>query len=73
MASFAEVESAEPAFAARVRAAFDAHTHKFLATLRRDGSQKAVVDAMQTRDELYHYLGYHDFEEKLDALFAKSK
>ena len=40
MASFAEVESAEPAFAARVRATFDAHAHKFLATLRRDGSPR---------------------------------
>jgi Pyridoxamine 5'-phosphate oxidase len=40
MASFAEVESAEPAFAARVRAVFDAHAHKFLATLRRDGSPR---------------------------------
>ena len=40
LASFAEVESAEPAFAARVRAAFDAHTHKVLATLRRDGSPR---------------------------------
>jgi hypothetical protein len=40
MASFAEVESAEPEFAARVRAAFDAHTHKFLATLRADGSPR---------------------------------
>src|SRR5687767_10227390 len=43
------------------------------AALRRDGTQKAVVDTMQTRDELYRYLGYHDFEQKLDALFAKSK
>ena len=41
--------------------------------LRRDGHQKAVVDAMQTREELYHYLGYHEFEKKLDALFAKTK
>jgi hypothetical protein len=40
MASFAEVESAEPAFATRVRAAFDAHAHKFLATLRPDGSPR---------------------------------
>jgi hypothetical protein len=40
MASFAEVESAEPAFASRVRAAFDAHAHKILATLRRDGSPR---------------------------------
>ena len=43
------------------------------AALRRDGTQKAVVGAMQTRDDLYKYLGYHDFEQKLDALFAKSK
>ena len=41
--------------------------------LRRDGTQKAVVGTMQTRDDLYKYLGYHDFEQKLDALFAKSK
>jgi len=40
MASFAEVESAEPGFAARVRSAFDAHAHKFLATLRPDGSPR---------------------------------
>ena len=42
-------------------------------TLRKDGHQRAVVDAMQTREELYHYLGYHEFEKKLDALFAKTK
>ena len=41
--------------------------------LRRDGHQKNVVDRMQTRDELYRYLGYHDFEQKLDALFQKTK
>ena len=40
MASFADVESEEPEFAARVRAAFDAHGHKFLATLRADGSPR---------------------------------
>jgi methylisocitrate lyase len=42
-------------------------------SLRRDGHQKAVVDTMQTREELYKYLGYHEFEQKLDALFAKAK
>ena len=42
-------------------------------TLRREGTQKAVVDTMQTREELYQYLGYHDFEQKLDALFQKAK
>jgi len=39
--------------------------------LRRDGTQKAVVDAMQTRADLYEFLGYHAFEQKLDALFAQ--
>ena len=39
-------------------------------TLRRDGTQKAVVDTMQTRAELYEFLGYHAYEQKLDALFA---
>jgi methylisocitrate lyase len=31
------------------------------------------VNTMQTRDDLYKYLGYHDYERKLDALFAKAK
>lgn len=41
--------------------------------LRRDGHQKNVVGTMQTRDDLYKYLGYHDFERKLDALFEKTR
>jgi len=56
------------AFRAMNQAALNVYT-----ALRRDGTQKAVVDTMQTRDDLYRYLGYHDFERKLDALFAKSK
>ncbi len=56
------------AFRAMNKAALDVYT-----ALRRDGHQKAVVPRMQTRDELYQYLGYHEFETKLDALFAKSK
>jgi methylisocitrate lyase len=46
---------------------------KVYGAIRRDGHQKAVVDTMQTRDDLYKYLGYHAYEQKLDALFAKSK
>ncbi len=38
--------------------------------LRREGSQQAVIDMMQTRTELYEVLGYHDYERKLDALFS---
>ena len=41
--------------------------------LRAHGTQKATVSTMQTRDDLYKYLGYHEYEQKLDALFAKSK
>jgi methylisocitrate lyase len=41
--------------------------------IRRDGTQKAVVDTMQTRAELYHVLGYHDYEKKLDQLFSKGE
>jgi len=39
-------------------------------TIRRDGTQRAVVDTMQTRMELYDVIGYHDYERKLDGLFA---
>ena len=42
-------------------------------TVRREGTQKNVVAAMQTRMELYDSIGYHAFEQKLDALFAKNK
>ncbi|KPQ29340.1 methylisocitrate lyase [Halomonas sp. HL-93] len=38
-----------------------------------NGHQKDVVGTMQTRDELYDFLNYHDFEQKLDALFAEQK
>ena len=38
-----------------------------------EGDQKAVVDQMQTRMDLYDYLNYHDYEEKLDQLFAEGK
>jgi methylisocitrate lyase len=39
--------------------------------IRRDGHQKNVVDLMQTREELYDRIGYHAYEQRLDALFAK--
>jgi methylisocitrate lyase len=41
--------------------------------VRRDGTQKNVVDSMQTRNELYDYLDYHSYETRLDQLFAKEK
>lgn len=39
--------------------------------IRRDGHQKNVVDLMQTREELYDRIGYHEFEQRLDALFRQ--
>lgn len=39
--------------------------------VRKDGTQKHVVDLMQTRADLYEHLGYHAFEQKLDALYKK--
>ena len=41
--------------------------------IRKDGTQKGVLDTMQTRDELYDTLGYHDYEKKLDELYAQDK
>ena len=38
----------------------------------KDGDQSAVIDQMQTREELYEILNYHTYEEKLDLLFEKS-
>jgi methylisocitrate lyase len=41
--------------------------------IRRDGHQQAVLDTMQTREELYERIGYHDFEQKLDALYKRGQ
>lgn len=41
--------------------------------IREDGHQQNVVDTMQTRMELYDFLGYHDYEQKLDELFKQGK
>lgn len=56
------------AFRAMSRAAIEVY-----GALRRDGTQKAVVDGMQTRTELYDVLGYHDYERKLDDLFTSEE
>ena len=56
------------AFRAMNKAAENVYT-----AIRRDGTQQHVVDTMQTRMELYERIGYHDYEKKLDALFAQQK
>ena len=46
---------------------------KVYQAIRKDGHQKNVVDLMQSRDDLYDYLDYHAYEQKLDALFKRDK
>jgi methylisocitrate lyase len=53
--------------------AMNAAALKVYQTLRKEGTQKNVVDMMQTRNDLYDYLDYHAYEKKLDALFARGK
>ena len=54
------------AFRAMSKAALEVYE-----TIREDGTQKAVVDRMQTRNELYDVLGYQAYEDKLDELFQE--
>ena len=54
------------AFRAMNKAAENVYT-----AIRRDGHQRNVIDTMQTREELYDRIGYHDYERRLDALFSK--
>ncbi|NRD70395.1 methylisocitrate lyase [Psychrobacter okhotskensis] len=56
------------AFRAMNKAALNVYQH-----LLDDGTQEKVVDTMQTRMELYDFLNYHEFEQKLDKLFADNK
>ncbi len=56
------------AFRAMSAAALDVYQ-----TLRRDGTQQASLERMQTRDELYEVLGYDEYEQKLDELFAEGE
>jgi methylisocitrate lyase len=43
----------------------------FYETVRREGTQKNIIDTLQTREELYDFLDYHAYEDKLDALFSQ--
>ena len=54
------------AFRAMSKAALNVYQH-----LLDEGTQKNVVDTMQTRMELYDFLGYHEYEQKLDQLFKE--
>jgi methylisocitrate lyase len=51
--------------------AMNAAALKVLQTIRETGTQSSVVPIMQTREELYKYLNYHSYEQKLDELFSE--
>jgi methylisocitrate lyase len=53
--------------------AMNAAALKVYEAIRTEGTQKNVVPIMQTREDLYKYLGYHAYEQKLDELFSKKK
>jgi len=53
--------------------AMNAAALKVYETIRTEGTQKSALPLMQTRDELYKFLDYHAYEQKLDELFAKGK
>ncbi|MCC6075515.1 methylisocitrate lyase [Pseudomonas sp. GCM10022188] len=53
--------------------AMNAAALKVYQAIREQGTQKNVVELMQTRADLYKYLGYHAYEDKLDELFAQKK
>jgi methylisocitrate lyase len=51
--------------------AMNAAALKVFRTIRKEGTQKSLLDGMQTRKELYDFLRYYDYEKKLDLLFKK--
>lgn len=53
--------------------AMNAAALKVYEAIRAEGTQRGLLPLMQTREEMYRYLDYHAYEEKLDALFAKDK
>jgi len=53
--------------------AMNAAALKVFQAVRKEGTQKNVLDTMQTRNELYDFLDYHAYEQKLDQLFAKGR
>ncbi len=69
-----ELRSANVAMALYPLSAFRAMNRaaeKVYNVLRQEGTQKSVIDIMQTRNELYESINYYQFEEKLDALYSK--
>jgi methylisocitrate lyase len=68
-----ELRSANVAIALYPLSAFRAMNKAALRvyeTVRKEGTQKSVLNSMQTREELYDFLNYHSYEQKLDELFS---
>ena len=71
-----ELRSANVALALYPLSAFramNAAALRIVEAIRKNGTQKDVVETMQTRDDLYDFLDYHAYEQKLDALFREKK
>ena len=71
-----ELASANVAMALYPLSAFramNAAALKVYQALRKEGTQRSVVDTMQTRNDLYEFLDYHSYERKLDELFARDR
>jgi methylisocitrate lyase len=69
-----ELRSANVAIALYPLSAFRAMNRAALRvyeSLRKEGTQKSIIDSMQTREELYDFLDYHSYEQKLDELFRR--
>jgi methylisocitrate lyase len=74
--SVEELRSADVAIALYPLSAFRAMNKAALRvyeTLRKSGTQKALLPEMQTREELYEFLDYHSYEQKLDELFSRNR
>jgi len=72
----AELRSADVAIALYPLTAFRAMNKaalKVYETVRKKGTQKDLVNDLQTREELYEFLNYHSYEKKLDELFSRGK
>jgi methylisocitrate lyase len=71
-----ELRQAEVSLALYPLSAFRAMSKAALSVfdaIRKKGTQREMLDNMQTRAELYEFLGYHAFEEKLDSIFSKGE
>ena len=71
-----ELRSADVALALYPLSAFramNAAALRVYEAIRRNGTQKDVLETMQTREELYDFLDYHAYEQKLDQLFRGKK